>query len=64
MLVYGSLAIGGMVLPSYDSGFHPNLPFFPMPWYVRMFIFVLSFYFPDGFQNSGWMWSQVSFPKA
>jgi len=28
MLVYGSLAISGMVLPSYDSGFHLSLAFF------------------------------------
>jgi len=64
MLVYGSLDVGGMVLSCYDNGFHPNLSFFQMPWYVGMFISVLSFGFPDGFRNPGWRWSQVSFPKA
>ena len=42
MLAYGSLVVSGMVLPGYDSGFHPILAFFQMPWYVRMFISVLE----------------------
>ena len=42
MLVYGSLAIGGMVFPSYDSGFQPSLTFIRMPWYVGMFIYVFK----------------------
>jgi len=32
MLVYGSLAFGGMVLSGYDSGFQPSLAFLWMPW--------------------------------
>ena len=61
---YGSLVVGGMVLSGYDSGFQPSLAFFWMPWYVGMFILVLSFGFSDGFQNQEWRWSQVSFPKS
>lgn len=64
MLVYGSLLVGGMVLPGYDSSFQPSLTFFQMPWYVGMFISVLNFGFPDGFRNPRRKWSQVSFPKA
>jgi len=45
MLVYGSLVVYGMVLSGYESGFHPSLAFFWMPWYVGMFISVLSFGF-------------------
>jgi len=51
MLVYYCLAVGGMVFPGYDNGFHPSLAFFQMPWYVGMFILVLSFGLLDGFCN-------------
>ena len=64
MLVYGSLVVAGMALSGYDSGFQPSLAFFWMPWYVGMFISILRFSFPDGFQNPGGRWSQVSFLKA
>ena len=53
MLVYGYLAVGGVFLPDYDSAFHPRLAFLWIPWYVGMFIPVLSFGFPDGFKNLG-----------
>ena len=43
MSVYGSLAVGGMVFPGYDSGFQPSLAFFKIPWCVGMLISVLSF---------------------
>jgi len=49
MFVYGSLVVIGMVFPSYDSSFQPSLAFFHIPWYVGMFILVLSFGFPNGF---------------
>jgi len=64
MLVYGSLVVGGMVFPGYDSGFQPSLTSSWMPWYVGMFILVLSFGLLDGFRNIGQMWPQVSFLKA
>jgi len=64
MLVYGSLAISGMVLLGYDSGFQPSLAFFWMSWYFGMLILVLSFVLSDGFQNPWWRWSHVSFSKA
>ena len=31
---------------------------------VEIFISILSFGLLDGFQNQGWRWSQVPFPKA
>jgi len=62
--VYGSLVVGGMVFPGYNSGFQPNLVFFWMPWCVGMLILVLSFGIADGFQNPGQRWSQGSIPKA
>ncbi len=43
MLVYGSLALDGMVLLDYDNGFEPSLAFFWMPWYVGMSILFWSF---------------------
>ena len=61
MFVYGSLVVSGMVLPSYDNGFQPRLAILGMPWYVGIFILVLSFGLSDGFQNLGWRWSQGSF---
>ena len=64
MLVYGSLVVGGIFLSGYDNGFQPSLAFFKIPWYVGIFISVLSFGFPDGFRNLGRRWSQSSFPKA
>jgi len=45
MFVYGSLAIDGMVFPSYDNGFQHSLAFFQMPWYVGMFISVFELWF-------------------
>lgn len=64
MFVYGSLVVSGMVFPGYDNGFHRNLSFSWMPWYVEMFISIFSFSFPDGFHNPRQRWSQGSFVKT
>lgn len=45
MLVYGSLVVGGMVFPGYDSGFQPSLAGFLMPWCWDIFFFGLDLLF-------------------
>ena len=53
MLVYGSLDIGGMVLPGYDSGFQHCLSFFRISMVLWDCFSVLSFGIAGWFRNLG-----------